>query len=284
MNKNSGRGINDALLMAAQKLSDISATSRLDAEILMAHALGMTRNDMLLRRDELNAPETYAALIERRAHCEPIAYIIGHQDFWDLTLKVTPDVLIPRPDSETIIEYLLQSHADKPPRHILDLGTGSGALLLAALSLFSDAIGVGLDNSEAAILVAQHNAAINGLADRSEFICADWTQEGWRDGIDGRFDLILSNPPYIGENEILMRDVVQYEPSAALFAGMDGLADYQILIPNLQHILTKGGVAIFEIGMAQAHDVSTIAQDNEYLTQIKQDLAGLDRIVILHQK
>ena len=273
--------INDALQSATQKLSLTSDSPRLDAELLMAHALGMERADMLLRRDELRLPELYETFVERRLRNEPIAYIIGKQDFWDLSLKVTPDVLIPRPDSETIIEWISEIYANNPPSNILDLGTGSGALLLAALSVFPDARGIGIDNSAAAISVARKNAQINDMSNRCEFMLGDWTKANWDKMFTAPFDIIISNPPYIGDEEILMADVAQFEPAQALFAGEDGLRDYQTLIPTLHKILTKNGRIFFEIGQSQAQSITKIAQEHSYNVQLKQDLAGLDRVLML---
>lgn len=275
--------LNIALQDATMTLSKSSTTARLDAEILMAHALGLERSNMLLRRNDLSVPDNFALLLERRALSEPIAYIIGHQDFWDLTLHVTPDVLIPRPDSETIIDWLEDLYKDNPPQTILDLGTGSGALLLAALSLFPDAKGFGIDNSAAAIEIAMRNAEHNDLADRSKFICADWTQAGWSDLLPKPFDLIISNPPYIADHEQLMADVVKFEPASALFAGDDGLDDYKILIPQLHNLMSADSKILLEIGCRQARCVSVIAEELGYLTFVKQDLAGLDRVVSLEQ-
>ncbi len=273
--------INDALQSATQKLSLTSDSPRLDAELLMAHALGMERADMLLRRDELHLPELYQTFVERRLRNEPIAYIIGKQDFWDLSLKVTPDVLIPRPDSETIIEWIAEIYTDNAPSNILDLGTGSGALLLAALSVFPDAHGIGIDNSAAAISIARENAQINDMLGRCEFMLGDWTKANWDKMFTAPFDIIISNPPYIGDEEILMADVAQFEPAQALFAGEDGLRDYQTLIPTLHKILTKNGRIFFEIGQSQAQSITKIAQEHSYNVQLKQDLAGLDRVLML---
>ncbi len=273
--------INDALQSATQKLSLTSDSPRLDAELLMAHALGMERADMLLRRDELRLPELYEAFVERRLRNEPIAYIIGKQDFWDLSLKVTPDVLIPRPDSETIIEWIAEIYTDNAPSNILDLGTGSGALLLAALSVFPDAHGIGIDNSAAAISIARENAQINDMLGRCEFMLGDWTKANWDKMFTAPFDIIISNPPYIGDEEILMADVAQFEPAQALFAGEDGLRDYQTLIPALHKILTENGRIFFEIGQSQAQSITKIAQEHSYNVELKQDLAGLDRVLML---
>ncbi len=273
--------INDALQSATQKLSLTSDSPRLDAELLMAHALGMERADMLLRRDDLRLPELYEAFVERRLRNEPIAYIIGKQDFWDLSLKVTPDVLIPRPDSETIIEWISEIYADNSPSNILDLGTGSGALLLAALSVFPDALGIGIDNSAAAISIARENAQINDMLGKCEFMLGDWTKANWDKMFTAPFDIIISNPPYIGDEEILIADVAQFEPAQALFAGEDGLRDYQTLIPALHKILTKNGRIFFEIGQSQAQSITKIAQEHSYNVELKQDLAGLDRVLML---
>ncbi len=275
--------INAQLQFSSEILRDISDTPRLDAELLMAHALGFERSEMLMRRHELEVPDTFQALIDRRAQYEPIAYIIGQQDFWDITLIVTPDVLIPRADSETMIEWIAELYNDNPPRNILDLGTGSGALLLAALSVFKDARGIGIDKSGAAINIAQQNGMKNNMDERCQFLFGDWRQSGWEKDIlkDECFDMILCNPPYIAVHEKLMRDVEQYEPKSALFAGDRGLDDYQILIPDLHKILTDDATIFLEIGADQANDVTYIAKECGYLTKVKQDLTGLNRILML---
>ncbi len=273
--------ITTALQLATQKLSLTSDSPRLDAELLMAYALGMERSDMLLRREDLNPPPPFAELVKKRASHEPIAYIIGKQDFWDLSLKVTPDVLIPRPDSETIIGWVSEIYSDNPPHNILDVGTGSGALLLASLSVFRDAIGVGIDNSGAAISIACENAEANAMADRCVFTIGDWTQPDWVNKIKSKFDLIVCNPPYIADDEKLMDDVALFEPKQALYAGNDGLCDYQILIPDLHKLLTNEGYIFLEIGNSQARAVAEIACEYSYEVQIKQDLAGLDRVLML---
>ena len=273
--------ITTALQLATQKLSLTSDSPRLDAELLLAYALGMERSDMLLRREVLYPPPSFAAYVKRRASHEPIAYIIGKQDFWDLSLKITPDVLIPRADSETIIEWVSKTYADNPPHHILDIGTGSGALLLAALSVFPAADGIGIDNSTAALSVARNNAEANAMTDRCEFTIGDWTQIDWAKMPTAPFDLILSNPPYIADDEKLMDDVSLFEPKQALYAGKDGLRDYRILIPALHTLLTNDGYVFLEIGHLQAKAVAEIAYKNSYEVQVKQDLAGLDRVLML---
>lgn len=274
--------IDAQLKLATGMLANNSAAPRLDAELLMAHALGMERGQMLMRRKDLTVPENYQSLIERRIACEPIAYIIGAQDFWDISLYITPDVLIPRADSETMIEWVAAHYKDNAPRTILDLGTGSGALLLAALSVFPKARGVGVDKSQAALEIARKNAVANAMDDRCDFMFGDWTQ--CDDALTAeRFDLILCNPPYIANDEILMRDVADYEPKIALFADNEGYSDYQILIPMMHKLLAKGGAIFFEIGATQASDVIKIANQNFYLSDIKQDLSGLDRVLMLTQ-
>jgi release factor glutamine methyltransferase len=157
--------IPDALRAATVQLAVSSDTARLDAELLMAHALGQSRNDLLLRQRDLTVPEIFASLLARRLNGEPIAHITGARDFWTITLSVTPDTLIPRPDSETLIEAAVDHFAARAPATILDLGTGSGALLLAALAEWPDAQGVGIDASAPALAVAQGNAARLGMAD-----------------------------------------------------------------------------------------------------------------------
>lgn len=273
--------ITAALQQATVKLTVASVSPRLDAELLLAHALGIERADMLLHRDDLQLPSSFETFVDRRLTNEPIAYIIGKQDFWDLSLKVTPDVLIPRPDSETIIDWIAEIFADTPPRNILDIGSGSGALLLASLSVFQNARGIGLDNSSGAVSVARENAMLNNMSDRCEFILGDWTKSDWDREWAAEFDLIISNPPYIGNDEKLMDDVAKFEPASALYAGDDGLRDYQTLIPTLHKILTKNGRIFFEIGQSQAQSVTKIANEYSYKVQIKQDLAGLDRVLML---
>lgn len=259
----------EALRAAAARID------RLDAEVLLAHLLGVDRGSLILNPDRKINLQAYDMLVDRRATGEPVAYITGSREFWSLDLIVTPDVLIPRPDSETLIEAALAS-VRHPPTTILDLGTGSGALLLAALSEWPDAKGVGIDASPSALAIAARNAERLGMADRTEFRLGNWGQ-----GLSQHFDLILSNPPYIEENAELSRDVRAHEPASALFAGPDGLDDYRRLIPQLPGLLASDGVAILEIGCTQANAVLEIAAAAGLRGRVRQDLAGRDRCLIL---
>jgi release factor glutamine methyltransferase len=273
-----------ALAQATQSLSATSDTPRLDAELLMAHALSIDRSTMLLKMRDLSAPAEFAALIARRALHEPVAHIIGRQDFWDLTLTVTPDTLIPRADSETLIEAAQRHFADGPaPHRILDLGTGSGALLLAALSLFPGANGMGIDASKAALDVAQGNAQRLGFADRCQLRHASWTDENWAKDM-AAFDLILCNPPYIESDLVLMPSVQDFEPHSALFSGPDGLNDYRSIIPQIPALLSATGIAIFEIGVGQADAVSQIAHASGLTTTAHNDLATIPRALVMAAK
>jgi release factor glutamine methyltransferase len=210
-------------------------------------------------------------------HHEPVAYITGSQAFWDLDLAVTPDVLIPRADSETLIEMAVESFAGlQKPTRILDLGTGSGALLLACLSAFPGAVGIGMDASAAALVVAASNGKRLGFETRSQWLRESWRDAQWAAEL-GRFDLILCNPPYIETDADLMPMVAEYEPHCALFAGADGLDDYRILMPYIPALLAEGGVAIFEIGHTQAQSVSDLASNAGLSTEMRRDLAGKPR-------
>lgn len=263
----------EALRLAAARLG--GATARLDAELLLAHLLGVERSALLLSHlDDAIDAEGYEALLARRAGGEPVAYITGEREFWSLPLHVTPATLIPRPDSETLVEAAL---AGCPaPARVLDLGTGSGCLLLAVLSERPGAFGVGIDRSEAAVRVARDNAARLGLAGRAAFVVGDWAA-----AVGVRFDLVLCNPPYIGVNEPLPRDVAAFEPATALYAGGDGLAAYRRLIPQLVAILGRDGRAYLEIGHAQADVVSRLAEDVGLAPHVVCDLEGRPRCVSL---
>lgn len=270
--------IRTALREAAERLAATSDTARLDAELLLAHALGVSRSELLLRQATAEAPAHFEALMDRRLNHEPIAYILGTQPFYGLDLAVSPAVLIPRGDSETVIDAARTVREGRPPLRILDLGTGSGALLLAALTLWPEAQGIGLERSAPAREVAERNAAAHGLTDRAEILSGDWTQDGWADGL-GRFDLVLANPPYVEEGAALDLTVSAHEPSEALFAGTDGLDDYRLLIPALPALLTPGGTALFEIGSTQGEAVAALARSAGLAAKIHQDLAGRPRCV-----
>ena len=244
----------------------------------MAHALGCSRLEMLMRQDELAVPDDFAALVERRAASEPVAYIRGCQEFWDLQLAVTPDVLIPRSDSETLIEMAVAAFAGRAaPETILDLGTGSGALLLTALSIFPGAKGVGIDASAAALTVAAGNAERLGFGSRAKMLHLSWSDDGWQAGLDGRYDLILCNPPYVESDAALEATVALHEPHSALFAGADGMDDYNILIPAVPDLLAASGIAVFEIGSSQTDAVGNLARKAGLSTEMRRDLAGNPR-------
>ncbi|MEC3912901.1 peptide chain release factor N(5)-glutamine methyltransferase [Sphingobium sp. CR2-8] len=264
----------DALRAATVQLAVSSDTARLDAELLMAHALGLSRGDLLLRQRDLAVPATFATLLARRLSGEPIAHITGTRDFWTITLSVTPDTLIPRPDSETLIEAAVDHFATHAPATILDLGTGSGALLLAALDQWPSAHGLGIDASPAALAVAQGNAARLGMADRARFRLGDWAQ-----GVEGPFDLLLINPPYIVADLPLSGDVLR-EPASALLAGADGLDDYRRIAPDLPRLIAADGIAAIEIGYDQAGSVSALLREHGLVVAVRRDLVGHDRCLI----
>lgn len=264
--------VRTALSDAAARLAGVSDTARLDAELMMGHALGVSRNDLLLRHLDDAVPEGFEALVARRLAHEPIAYITGTRGFWTIDLEVGPGVLVPRADSETLIEVAIAHFGKRAPARVLDLGTGPGTLLLAALSEWPTAAGIGVDASEAALAYARRNAERLGLA--AEFRRGDWAA-----GVTGRFDLILANPPYIGTAEELPAEVRDHEPGEALFAGADGLDDYRRIIPDLPRLLAPGGIAVLEIGSTQAEAVSALVREAGMKASVTSDLRGLPRVV-----
>lgn len=271
-----GATVAEAIRAAAERLAPGSDTARLDAEVLMAHALGATRSELLLRHLRDAAPEGFGSLVERRAGHEPVAYIVGHQEFHGLPFRVSPAVLIPRGDSETLVEAALAARPGAA--RVLDCGTGSGALLLAVLASLPAARGVGVDRSGPSLAVAAGNAAALGLGHRSAFLQRDWTRPDWRAGL-GLFDLVLANPPYVETGAALAPSVAAHEPAGALFAGADGLADYRLLVPVLPALLAPGGTALVEIGATQAEAVMALGAGVGLAGRVHRDLAGRDRVI-----
>jgi release factor glutamine methyltransferase len=268
--------VREALAAAAARLAPVSGTPRLDAELLLAEALGVSREAMLLSRLDEAAPAQFEALLERRLDHEPVAYILGRRAFWTIEIEVGPGVLVPRPDSETLIEAALAHFRDAAPATILDLGTGPGTLLLAALDQWPEATGLGIDSSVAALDYARRNAERLGLFGRAEFRHGDWAR-----GLEGRFDLVLCNPPYVEEGAELPRDVSQWEPASALYAGPDGLDDYRRLAPVMPALLGPGGIACVEIGAGQAGAAAGLFAAHGLGVTVRRDLAGRDRCLCL---
>jgi release factor glutamine methyltransferase len=252
-----------------------------EARLLLHHALGFDRRVPLNRAAAID-PARFDALLARRAAREPMAFILGRQGFWTLDLKVSPATLIPRPDSETLISAAIAAFPDRAAvRTILDLGTGTGALLLAALSEFPAAWGVGIDIAPDAAALAARNAASNGLADRAMFLAGDWCAP-----IAGRFDLVLSNPPYIVAASIptLMPEVAAYEPHTALDGGADGLDAYRAIVAAMPDLLADGGVAVLELGERQAFPVGGLAGGHGLaMTDLHADLGGIARAMVLRR-
>ena len=223
------------------------------------------------------------ALVRRREEREPIAYIVGEKEFWSLRFQVDPAVLIPRPDTETVVEAVLDQIAERTATlRILDLGTGSGCLLLALLSELPYATGLGVDDSPAALAVARRNAERLGIAPRAEF-----RQGGWGEGLQERFDLIVSNPPYVAEGEWdrLQPEIRCFEPKPALLAGPDGLAAYRELAPHCAKLLATNGALALEIGLGQADAVSAIlAAHGLEVVERRRDLAGIERCLLVKHR
>ena len=270
------KAISRALADAARQLEPTSDTERLDAELLMAEALNIDRDKLLLSPPDRPVPKRFWEMVERRKAGEPVAYITGRRAFWDIELHVGPGVLIPRPDSEVLIASAIEHFQGSPPKRILDLGTGPGTLLLAALDVWPEATGLGIDMSRKALSYASANARRLGFERRLELELGDWAN-----GIDHRFDLILCNPPYIADDAKLGAGVREYEPDEALFAGKEGLDAYRVLAPQLPLLLDKGGLAAIEIGSDQGAAVSNLLACDGLQVRLAQDVGGRDRAVLL---
>jgi release factor glutamine methyltransferase len=248
-------------LWVIEALAAVSDTPGLDAKILREHAC-----------DDAE----FASFVARRLKHEPVAYITGTRGFWTIDLNVTSAVLIPRPDSETLIDAAVAHFGQRGPTRILDLGTGSGALLLAALDQWPEATGVGVDASEAAVVIATQNAAWIAPG-RADMRLGDWTV-----GIDEAFDLVLCNPPYVETEADLDPQVRDYEPANALFAGVDGLDDYRVLVPQLARVTAE--IACIEIGHTQAAAVTALLENEGFAVTCRRDLGGRDRCLVAKRK
>ena len=266
-----------ALADAARQLSETSDTARLDAELLMAEALHIDRDKLILAPPDRAIPKRFWTMIKRRTKGEPIAYITGRRAFWNIDLHVGPGVLVPRPDSEVLIASAIE-HFDGTggPARVLDLGTGPGTLLLAAIDIWPPATGVGTDLSRQAMAYASANARRLGFEKRVKLKIGDWAQ-----GIEESFDLILCNPPYVAEGAALGPGVREYEPDEALIAGESGLEAYRALAPQLPRLLNKGGLAAVEIGHDQASAVTALLQREGLRARVVNDLAERPRAVLL---
>jgi release factor glutamine methyltransferase len=269
---------------AAQALAQATAQLRTanlpdpvrDARRLLAHAMGLAPDRLTLHLPDPLTPDAQtrlAAALSARAQHQPVSQIVGGRLFWGRWFTVTPDVLDPRPETETLIAAALE----QPATRVLDLGTGSGCILLTLLAEWPAATGLGIDASVPALAVAHTNARALGLATRTTLQQGDWAA-----GLTGPFDLIVSNPPYIAADELagLQRDVRDWEPALALSPGVDGLAAYRTLLPQLPRLLAPHGRVLLEIGATQGAGVAALA-DAAGLADVtvRRDLDGRDRVV-----
>lgn len=242
----------------------------------MAAALGVPVGEMLLSHLDAEAPARFEALVRRRLTHEPMGYVIGRVGFWTIELDTGPGALIPRADTESLIEAAVAHFGSLEPASVIDLGTGPGPLLLAALAQWPDARGLGIDASGEALAYARANAARLGMADRAEFRLGDWAA-----GVDGRFDLVLANPPYVEDKTALIPGVIDWEPALALFGGIDGLDHYRTLAPQIARLLAPGGVACIEIGAGQEKAVSGLFAAEGFTIASRRDLRGIVRCLVL---
>lgn len=277
------RTVGEELRDTATALAAIGIeAARLEARLLVARALEADWQVVAAypeREMPAAARERLRLLTARRIRREPMSHILGQREFWGLDFAVTADVLTPRPDSETLIEAALELRPDRLAAYrALDLGTGSGCLLLAFLSERPNATGLGVDASPAALEVARRNGERLGLAGRARFIRGDWCA-----GLEERFDLVLANPPYIPTARIdgLEPEVARYEPRGALDGGPDGLEAYRTLASQLPAVLQPGGVVLFEVGEGQAAAVAGLAAASGLKSLgTRRDLAGIERCVV----
>ena len=273
----------DALRRMTEALADAGIVGN-DARFLVLDLLGLTTTDLILRGDTPLGAEGAAhldAALRRRLAGEPVARIVGAWEFWGLPFGLSRETLVPRADTETLVDVALASQADRRrPLRILDLGTGSGCILVALLSELPNAFGIGVDRSYPALVQARANAAHNAIGGRAAFVNADWTA-----GLSGTFDLVVSNPPYIPSETItgLSIEVRDHDPAAALDGGADGLNAYRHILRSLTTgavRLAAGGVLAFEVGYDQAGAVSELGRETGFGPgAISRDLAGHARVV-----
>lgn len=279
--------VKDVLLPAVRTLQAAKIPSAsLDVRLLLQHVLKLQSHSLLL--DETHVltraqEQEFLALVEQRAARKPMAHLLGRREFWSLDFSVTDATLDPRADSETLIEAALQSGKSRSaPLRILDMGTGTGCLILALLSEFPAANGVAVDISEAALAVALANAEALSLKNRVEFIKSDWNHN-----VSGVFDIVISNPPYIATDDIatLAPEVANYEPKLALDGGADGLDCYRVIISQLPQLLAKDGIAVLEMGFGQEEAIRKLVEEQPLMVaSVRQDLGAVARAITIKHK
>lgn len=266
-------------------IGSASATAPLDARVIVAHLLGCVPAQLALRDDEAidaATAEAARAMAARRVAGEPVARLTGEKEFWGLTFALAPATLVPRPDTETLVEAALaridEDWSRQATLRLLDLGTGSGAILIALLSELKHSEGLGIDLAEAAVATARANAERHGLGGRATFAVGDWTGR-----VKGAFDVVTANPPYIETRAMagLPVDVRDYDPHLALDGGADGLDAIHAILADLGRVLAPGGVAFIEIGAGQAATVAELAEAHGFAATFRRDLAGHERVAVL---
>jgi release factor glutamine methyltransferase len=274
--------VGEALADAAARLAAAGvADARRDARLLLAAAMQAPRGAHLAEDAPVqdDAAARFRAMVERRAGREPVSRILGRRGFWTLDLAIGPDTLDPRPDSETVVEAVLAHVGDRQaPLRVLDLGTGSGCLLLALLAELPNATGLGVDRAPGAVRSAGANARSTGLANRARFLAGDWSRP-----VAGMFDIVVSNPPYIRHADLagLMPEVARFDPPAALDGGEDGLDAYRAILGDLRRVLAPRAIVAFEIGQGQAAAVQAlINQAGLIILETRKDLAGTERCIV----
>jgi release factor glutamine methyltransferase len=278
--------IRDAVREAEDRLAKARVeTAKLDARILVQSAFGLTREEMLMHPfDPAKEPwlAHARAMVRRRERGEPVSRILGRREFWSLDFVISPATLDPRPDSETVVEAALAEVRDRrAPLRILDLGTGSGCLLLALLSELPAARGIGIDIQPGAANTAQRNADRLGLWERAMFCIGSWA-----DALDGRFDVIVANPPYIpsGQMRWLPVEVRGFDPYIALDGGDDGAFAYRAIAEQLPRLLSPSGSAHLELGAGQAAEISEVMRRvGLNVIAIRRDLGGIERCISVSQ-
>jgi release factor glutamine methyltransferase len=276
--------IASVLADAARRLDEGGVENpRGEARVLLSHVLGLGP-EKVIGHPELeidgDGVSKFEAALSRRVLREPMSHVLGKREFWSLNFRVTPDTLDPRPDSETVVEAVFEHISDRGRRlRVLDLGTGTGCLLLAILSELPNATGVGVDISPAALDIAKENSKTLGFDNRAEFKLAQWD-----DGLDDAFDIVVSNPPYIPTTELsrLEPEVSRFEPRLALDGGTDGLLEYRALAPVIARRLHREGMAVVELGAGQSVPVSDIMNsDGLRIVDQRHDLGGVIRCLVL---